>query len=232
MSIFAFSTREEVEDFDVKLGHAVSVQGGYLPPHISLAHAWDQFQGREDRRRLFAALLDIKLSFALCVEEFRQAVRGWQRFSDSRDPNRSWSPESLAYALEAHRNLTAYILRIRSLWDKIVGFLVLFFASHRYDSFIRSKSAISAFAKLVNDVTDFPDDLAANLRQVITDLDTRFRTPEAHRTGALRKWTYTEAPWTAEDFRRLLNHYNLVNDAVHALGKVIHGELGAPGGAG
>jgi len=225
-SILEFSTREEVEEFERNLELALRRGGSYLPPHISLARAWDVFQPRDDRRRLFAALLDVKLTFIFCQEDFLRAAGGWQRLSPSRTRERPWSPDTLAHALEGHRNLSAYVLRARAFWNKMIGFLVLLRMPDRYDEFARARSPLSQFKKLIAGRPDFPDDFVELLRWGIDDLG-RFRTPEAHGTGILRKWTFSDTPWTSEDFPKLLAHFSALVDLTIMLGNVIDVDLRA-----
>jgi hypothetical protein len=95
--------------------------------------------------------------------------------------------------LDMHRYSTSYILRYRALWANVMRFVILFFAPHRYDELANAKSQRRTFSNIATHAI-VPPEFLQTIDSLLSDFDDRFRSPEAHGTGSLRKWSLSSNP--------------------------------------
>ena len=76
----------------------------------------------------------------------------------------------------------------------------------------------------LNLIVSFPDPFLKILGDVIGMVD-YIRTPEAHGTGSLRKWTLANIPLDKSRDFSLINHWNIANEFMHALRATIEERL-------
>ena len=68
----------------------------------------------------------------------------------------------------------------------------------------------------INFIVDFPDPFLKIMGDLIVMTDP-IRTAEAHGTGILRKWSLANVPIDRSRDFSLINHWNVVNEFMHAL---------------
>jgi hypothetical protein len=94
--------------------------------------------------------IDLVLNLRLIWCDMISASRAWGALVDAKlatEP--ALSSEAVFFPrLDMHRYSTSYIFRYRALWDKVMGFVILFFAPHRYDEFANAKSKRRTFSKI------------------------------------------------------------------------------------
>ena len=72
------------------------------------------------------------------------------------------------------------------------------------------------------------EDTAQSLRQILEMFDNELRTPEAHGTGALRKWSFTLEPINEDPSMKLIGYWNVINEVILRLGKFCSGSPPTP----
>ncbi|MBD2095848.1 hypothetical protein H6F90_11880 [Trichocoleus sp. FACHB-591] len=218
---FKLETREEVELFERRLNeYMISTVGTSTWP-ISLVTAYDQMQGRNDLGHVFAALIDLYLSFILVSADSMKIAGIWNEISSKGNLESGSaldSPEIFFGKMEVHRYSTSYVLRYRALWDKIMGFLVRLLAPDQYDKFFSAKSRKKEFKNIALKIQEIPDELVEQISVFVTLFDDSFRTAEAHGTGTLRKYSFLMEPVQENPQIQLLGYWNFVNEMVTQMG--------------
>lgn len=93
---FSLSTREEVLRFEELLHRYIEAQTQLPLKHISLVDAYDKTLTRENGGRIFAALLDIQITFFLLYLDMHMAGATWNTTFSKGKPegDRSWIPKT------------------------------------------------------------------------------------------------------------------------------------------
>lgn len=216
---FSLKDREEVEKFENFLSQYITQRAQFAPTHISLVNAYDMLQARDDGGRVFTALLDIHLNFMLLHCDLYSVGATWNRFfSKGKLEGGSVLDSQVRFygKMDIHRFNTSYILRYRALWDKIMGFLVLLFSPNEYDGFCKSKSKKRSFRKIMHNALS--EEFVSSLENMLSKFDNEFRTPEAHGTGVLRKYSFTMESMHQNPQIELIGYWNMVNDFISQIG--------------
>jgi len=190
--------------------------------HVSLVAAYDYCQSRTDGGKLFTAILDVFINFLLVYCDMCSAVSLWSQ-TNPKDPGKEQSVldsvEVFFGKMDCHRYNSSFVLRYRALWDKLMGLLVLMYVPAQYERFSSASSRKKTFFKIVRESSLLTEDNAGNLIKLLEGFDNEFRTPEAHGTGALRKWSFNMVPMQENPSIKLLGYWNVVNDTMSRLGK-------------
>jgi hypothetical protein len=219
--IFTLKDRCEVEQFENLLTQYVSQKAQFSPSHISLVAAYDSFRQREDGGKIFAALLDIQINYMLLYCDIHSVGSVWNNnFSKGKLEGGSVLDSQAKFIgkMDVHRFNSSFVLRYRALWDKLMGFMVLLLAPNSYESFIKSKSRKKIFRKIISDVQGVSEGFIDNLEETLTKFDNAFRTPEAHGTGALRKYSFTMENMLKNPQIELIMYWNIVNEYISKVG--------------
>lgn len=218
---FRLSTREEVVSFEQSL-LVYQAQRCQAPlSHIDLPMAWDQLHARRDALKLFASLLDLWLTFVSMHLDMCAFGGTWNMsFSNGKLEGGSIldSQEKFTGKMDIHRHCTAYALRYRAFWDKWMGFMILLMMPAKYEEFCRAKSRKRAFGKLLESSGQLGSDLTRLIAERLTHFDDKFRTPEAHGPGVMRKWTLSMQSMTENPLMDLIGFWNLANIVMQQLG--------------
>src|SRR5690606_17453071 len=140
--------------------------------------------------------------------------------------------------------LTSFTYRCRAFWDKYMGLLVLIYSPNEYEKYCKAKSRKKKFQSLSNEWISFPIELQESLIQTlqqhpfynelkgkniyptpfldilltfIDQLDNKYRTAEAHGTGAIRKWSLSMLPAEQSQDFALFSHWNIANSMIQGL---------------
>jgi hypothetical protein len=197
---------------------------GFHLNHISLAAAYDFCQAREDGGRIFAAVLDVYVNFLLLFcDQIAAAMARSNAPASTLRPQVSAleSSEIFNARMDLHRYNSSFVLRYRALWDKLMGLLILIYVPHQYERFIAAKSRKKKFKDISVQANTLDSKLADALLQLIERFDNEFRTPEAHGTGALRKWSFVVTELSQDRSLHLLGYWNAINDVVSRFGKTL-----------
>jgi hypothetical protein len=177
----SFSSPEEVSSFEDRLTDYQTSCGAPPFQWVSLRDEWSLSREQEGGGRVFAALVDLRLAVGALEIDLREITR-----------ELAAEPPSLHSRLRLYRINSAYILRMRSILDKIMGFMVLSARPGEYDSFRRAKSRKRAFMKLAAQGSEIPVPIAQYIEKFVEQFDTKYRTPEAHGSGSVRTWVFGE----------------------------------------
>jgi len=191
--------------------------------HIPLLKAWDQLHQRVDGPRVFTALLDIYINLHMLYLDLTSLSSTWNTdFSKGKLEGGSILDSNNKFfgKMDIHRFGSAFILRYRAIWDKIMGFFILFFSPEDYDKFYKSDSKKKAFEKAAHNIQYLSPESVSALVAALKAFDDVFRTPEAHGTGTLRKWSLTMAGFEGNPMLELTGYWNYLNQALLALGKL------------
>lgn len=188
---FILATRSEVQQFESQLAEYVNTRANFALPYISLLDAFDAVASRNDSEKVFTALVDIVINFNLAWCDQIASARAWSELVDNQKVDTPLLEDATIFLsrMDIHRFSTAYIFRCRALWDKIMGFLILYFDPSHYEDFAAAKSKRRTFKKIAAAGSYIPCEYLTQLDSLINDFDNRFRSPEAHGTGSLRKWS-------------------------------------------
>jgi hypothetical protein len=206
---FHISCAEEATRFDnAQAAYRASI--GLSPwPHFSIREAFEAFDG-DYGKRIFAALMDLQLQHTI-LEHDLQVIRTELNtdYCDAERKSRNVLTDLFfARRMRLYQAASNCTLRTRAIWDKIMGVLILILSPSEYESWLRKDSRKSAFGKLAEPWGEYGGKTAERIQRVVSSLDQRFRTAEAHGTGRLRKWVFATQIGEDDPFEELLLHSN------------------------
>jgi hypothetical protein len=132
---------------------------------------------------------------------------------------------SFQIRMDIHDHSNAFVLRFRSIWDKVMGILVLRYEPDRYESFYTAKSKKAAFRKIFKSHQVIPEEFVQRAEEIIESFDNRLRTPEAHGTGILRKSSFTWLNLHDSPPLQLLGYWNFFNEVAHLVGAMFDEDI-------
>ncbi len=217
---FTLRNRQEVESFEARLDEYVLAVTGLVVPNIRLVNAYDKLQERDDGGRVFTALLDVQINYrALFCDHARLIYL--QHECNKLDGESVLSSTRAFFAkMDLQRLSTCYVLRYRALFAKVMGLTILVASPAEYDKFCKAKSRKSSFVKIVSGLPQIKLGFAERISDLLTDFDNTFRTPEAHGTGSLRKWTFLMEPHWNNPQLKLRRFWNTLNQVLIDIGKM------------
>jgi hypothetical protein len=221
---FKLNSREEVIQFEKLMAEYTQAKGAEPLNHISLIKAFDQLQIKKDGGKIFSALLDLQINFLLLYLDNRQAGSIWNvRFALPKIQGGSIldSPEKFFGKMDIHRFQSSYIFRYRALWDKIMGLIIMNFIPGEYGKFDSATKKKSTFEKIILEADLADKEAIRNLIGLLEKFDSKFRTPEAHGQGSLRKYSLSMQSGTGEDdpLMCLFESFNSINIFMIQIGK-------------
>lgn len=214
---FRLETCEEVAEFDSLLQAYESAHAGQAVPHISLVKIYDICQHSEQGGRIFVSFLDIRLSFSYLHLAVTKMFGTWnQKFSPGKLAGGKVidSPQKFFGKMEIHQSATEFVHRYRALWDKVMGLLVLLHCPDEYDNYCGAKSRRKYFKRLAKVTPQIGEELGSSWAILLEAFDNRFRTPEVHGTGSLRKWSFQMIGLNENPQVELADYWNELNHVV------------------
>lgn len=220
---FALETLEQVERFEHLLGEYSKSRTQLALDHIPLAKAFNELHKRSDGGRIFTALLDLYLNVHLIDYDMTTIGGTWNNlFSKGKLEGGSIldTPAKFFGKMDIHRHATSFVLRYRAIWDKLMGFFVLYFAPSKYEAFAQSTSKKKSFRRIAVKIDALPPDYVTGMLDFLEKFDDKFRTPEAHGTGAVRKWSLTMESFEGNPLLDLIGYWNIVNHTMLVIGGI------------
>lgn len=192
---FVLNGREEVEAFNERLRDYMSqyTTSPFDCPNILTAFDYCMTLGKEGGR-LFAAILDLKLTASMLFEDTNTvgvSINRQSRILESDVLENQDYFDSKFRLLHANIDM---IVRCRAIYDKFMGVIVLMTCPEKYDIFLGEDSRKSAFKKYMSNTLSeaFLKDLETEIRGI----DESYRTAEVHQAGSMRTWVFLdEAPF-------------------------------------
>ena len=240
---FVIRSCREAQEFQFRLGQYRKRRcGGTDLLRPGYLHDLYSFAQRGDATRLFAAVYDLEITF-LFMEMDICSTAGTHnlQFAPGRPHENSvplFSDAAFAGKMDTLEHLTAFALRCRAFWDKVMGVLFLLSEPAKYDAFTSNRSRRRFFANRAAEWPDPPSHLLGFLQdpnfraldpkprfpdilvQVMDSVDT-IRTAEAHGAGRLRKSALGTVPVEESLHATLLAHYNIGLGTMKALRRTL-----------
>lgn len=145
--------------------------------------------------RIFTAVFDLFTTFYFCQQDIYSASNYWNKFFSKesqlakKEESIFENPNAFAGRISIQRFLNTFIIRYRSLWDKIFGLYVLIYNPEDYQNFLRAKSRKKYFKSNYLD-KDFIPQKVKDYFQHLSLFDEKYRTAEVHGSGTTRKTIY------------------------------------------
>lgn len=147
------------------------------------------------RYKLQKILIDIKTNwFALDYDLTRLAYN---------------SDESAASRFKRYMHITNAVVRIRTIWEKLMAFGVLLERPWEIDNILSARKVKSAFKKRFKDAKNPITKKIWDHLHILDIFENRFRTPELHKTGRAILWASEEK--LGEETNRFLAFRNDLN---------------------
>lgn len=222
--IFPLSELKDVEEFERQFDLYLEMQTRFPLKHISITKAYMVLQTQPNGSRLFAALIDIMLTFGMIRTDLTAYVSQMNKVIECdgtfHNPIVNKRTDSFNARMQMHHHANGFVLRYRSVWDKIMGFIVQLTDPEEYDFFMQSKSRKKAFRKFALKTGFPPIELVDVIQEAITNFDNKFRTSEAHGTGVLRKSSFVWSTLSDDPQSLFIGYWNSLNSVVHLIGKL------------
>ncbi len=222
---FSLKTRDEVIRFEQLLNEYFHAKSPFQFDYISLVVAYDRLQARDGGGRVFWALIDTYLNFILLTCDIFTVGALWnETFSPGKLVGGSVLDSQAKFfgKMDIHRFASGYIFRYRALWDKIMGLMVMFFSPENYERFAKAKSRKASFRKIAGDIPQISEEMISEMEVTLTRFDNVFRTPEAHGTGSLRRWTFLMESMDKNPQEELFLSWNKMSNAMINIGKLFN----------
>lgn len=185
---FCLKDRKEVERFtELITGYVEDFT--HLPFHgIDLPRWFNKCKAMDDKKggRLFAAILDLKITFAFVFIDFYKTIPGFETINSKDSPDIISDPALFKKKIALLHDNIDMAVRFRAFYDKFMGVLALLLCPEKYKKLGKSGSRKEDFKKLLEGYID--SESLESLFQTISGLDDTFRTSEVHQTGRMRKW--------------------------------------------
>lgn len=137
------------------------------------------------------ASYDFKINFILTANSLLSALILSNRNRDYHKENITSCVDVRNFKLDFHKHYTDYIFRYRALLDKYMGLIVMEFKPLEYEKFVYSNSRKKSYRKFCEN-NAFNEEYINKFNEILSEFDNKLRTPEAHATGRIRKYTLTE----------------------------------------
>lgn len=206
-SPFVLDSLEKTELYEKRLHEYVLLRSGFVPGHISLSAVYMKLSNHTNFRKIFAAFFDIQLNFYMLYMDSQFVGAIWNKYYAKGDLDGIEALDSIksfSTKMDTHYFNTSFIFRYRALWDKLMGLVILLHAPTEYDKFMKGskKSRKPSFLNISKKNTQVNKAICClsevssvdELMDYLTEFDNKFRTPEAHGTGALRKASLSTTP--------------------------------------
>lgn len=206
---FVLHNREEVTSFETMLNKHVETETHLPFRSLNLTRAFDYCMSlKEDGPKLFAALLDLKITIAFL---FIDGIKYAPDFNALNRKDRANILEDEALFNKKmkmlHHNIDLAI-RYRAFCDKFMGVTVMLLNPSKYKDYNNARSRKKVFPNLVKGLLD--DESISTLIEQVTYLDENYRTPEVHQTGSMRTWVLTSQDLFLDKQLNLMNYFNWV----------------------
>ncbi len=220
---FHLKDRKEVKTFQYMLDRYLHSKTKMEKPYINLLDIYDALKGYKNEQQLFTMFLDLKINLVLLDVDIAQSGGIWNGlFTKGKLEGGSVLDSKIKFfgKMEIHRYNTSYIFRYRAIWDKLMGILILLYLPDDYKSFTNSKSKKRAFKRIAKKSPNFEDGFVDSLIDALTKFDNELRTPEAHKTGRLRKFSFTMNADHENPSFQLFGYANMLLDIIRKIDDV------------
>jgi hypothetical protein len=222
----AINSIEEARKFDELLVEYSKKHAIEHPSYLSLENCWERIQKLDNAGQIFTSVFDIKLSLVLLnydIVEISDSEFKTREGADGKVTIFNQPINSFFARVNLHRSANAYILRYRAVFDKLMGLMVLIYSPKNYKKFLCAASRKKEFKIIASNYPKiFPIESISNLFKSISMFDDFYRTPEAHYSGKLRKYTFSFDKNGSEYFGKLqIDSWNYLISVIREIDKNI-----------
>lgn len=224
------TSEAEIKKFEDYLEqYEESIHGKHLK-HLSLTNMSKllRLKEGENNGKIYTSFLDIQLSFTHIYHDLSNIREIWNNnFSKGKLEGGTFldSEDHFNGKMELHYVFTSFVLRYRSIWDKLMGLILLLMAEDKeYIKFEKARSRKKSFKKSA-EIAGIPKEFYEGIVTKLEYFDNKFRTAEAHGTGVLRKYVFEMTPMVDNPQKELLEYWNFLNETIATIGEIISQEL-------
>lgn len=146
-----------------------------------------------------AAFSDLYQRYYECLKHLINAHNTLKEHGLTADMDCGHSPSNyqpFCIKMDLHCHLNGFIMTNRAIWDKIMNVIVIRYGSSKEIKDIegsgsKKKSKKELFLKLQPQLK-YPPLFSSVVKHILKNFDCTFRTPEAHGSGLLRKFTFSD----------------------------------------
>jgi len=221
-SEYRINSKQSAEAFERRLKDFCAARGIYVDS-FGLGDAYTILTSPTFEPRCFGAYLDLLLQDialqqdinTICeMTNIENANRNADGFTDDR------MERYIASSNAAHR--------IRAMWDKIMGLVILLEHPESYPGFVDGKSKLSVFKKIneqcikiyKQESEEIASYLTGNLNRIVDNINlisNNYRTSEAHSVGRLSKWAFARQVDEDDPFETMINACNEIRSHMNRL---------------
>lgn len=204
-------TRDDWQRFDERLTQIASANGNAL----ALGAIWPKVIHLSDAGRILTATMDVKLAYVAAIKDSMEFMGAYNHSivnTESTAEQVLSDPDVFAARYHMYRMVTGAVLRFRALWDKVMGLWVLLVAPEQYHKYLRADSRKGYFAEKIAPTIMEHD--FVRILQVIADIDNRYRTPEAHGHGTVRKFIFLDHDHVRDRIHDIGGLHNIMVEAI------------------
>lgn len=224
MKEFKLNSREEVEIFSTFLNnYLASRTPQFRLEYINLIVVFDKLRNTSNGGRVFTALLDLKINLTLLMLDNHGSGATWsEKFSKGKLEGGTVfdSSEKFISKMDIHRYNTAFIFRYRAVWDKIMGLFILLYSPNNYDKFISAYHKKKYFIKIARQLPQIQPKFIKMVDDTLARFDNDFRTPEAHLTGRLWKFSFVMNSILENPSGQLIYYWNTLIRVLAQIDKI------------
>jgi hypothetical protein len=233
VSEYKIGSVEEAEMFEKSLRDYCEPRGIHLEP-FCLKQAYMQFKNPCFDQRCFGAYLDLRLQDIALQRDIKtlcEMANKENRAAKSDGFSEDRMERYIASSNAAHR--------IRAIWDKIMGFIILIEHPEDYQCFIngrkggKAKSRLAVFKRIYdeqiesynNEVPELASFLKSYSDRIVdnaSSISDNFRTSEAHSVGRLSKWAFAKQVEEDDPFEIMMDNYNEIRSHMKSLVSMIY----------
>jgi hypothetical protein len=219
---FCLEDKAAVEKFEQRLSEYCAARGQFDLKHISLAKAYPALQRCRptDWERVFSCVLDLQINFVLlhCDDTVMGGITNIPALTHQPEVGSVLdSPDLFFRKMDYHRFVTSFIFRYRAIWDKVMGLTILLRAPGEYERLKAAKSKKKAFDAIMQSVAPGTAAVSAGLER----FENLFRTPEIHKSGRMRKYSFLPVSAGFNPQHELGAFWNWLNRAMIDVGKAL-----------
>jgi hypothetical protein len=155
----------------------------------------------EYEHKLFGMLIDIKTIWFAMEYDLLQLAKNMGTDSVSK--------------FKRYMYINNSILRIRALWEKLIGFAVLLESPEEFEKTFSARRVRSTFLTKFEAAKNPVTQKIWNVLHTVELFDQRFRTPEVHKIGRTIHWATQES--LGNEVNRLMGHRNDLNSLLREI---------------
>ncbi len=208
-SPFILNNIDEVSEFSNRLDLYMNQKNGFALSYINLPNFYKYcLTIGESGGRLFAAALDLKITFVMLYMDDHGSGISESGFKFSGDNAITCSEEEFIRKCDMLYYYSNFIYRFRAFFDKLMGLLFLLFIPEEYDKYRKAKSRKQYFRDNFKNIPIVDNNLSNCIYNNIETFDNEFRTAEVHDTGTIRKDIYSETIFYKTKILKLIEYWN------------------------